>query len=58
MWCPGCHRYGFPTLTKLVDHYRGNDEIAFIAVQTAFEDFAVNNAESAIELIDRLLAGG
>ena len=32
--CPGCHRKGFPTLLRLIDHYEGNDEVVFLAVQT------------------------
>ncbi len=46
-WCPGCHRYGFPTLQKLIKHYEQDQEVAFIAVQTTFEGFAVNTAKAA-----------
>jgi len=52
-WCPGCHKYGFPTLTKLIDHYRGDDEVAFIAVQTTFEGYGTNTPEKAKETANR-----
>jgi len=52
-WCPGCHKYGFPTLTKLIEHYKGNEDVAFIAVQTAFEGFSTNTPQSAKETANR-----
>ena len=52
-WCPGCRKYGFPTLTKLIEHYESNREVAFIAVQTAFEGFGTNTPQSAKETADR-----
>ena len=52
-WCPGCHRYGFPTLTELIEHYKDNDDVAFIAVQTTFEGFGANTPERAKEMADR-----
>ena len=52
-WCPGCHKYGFPTLTKLIEHYKNNDEVAFVAVQTAFEGFSTNTPQSAKETAER-----
>ncbi len=48
-WCPGCHRYGFPSFKKLADRYTNNDDIVFLAVQTVFEGFETNTAEK-IEL--------
>ncbi len=52
-WCPGCHRYGFPTLNKLIDHYENNDEVAFVAVQTVFEGFGTNTVEAAKSTANR-----
>ncbi|MCH9022118.1 MAG: TlpA family protein disulfide reductase [Planctomycetes bacterium] len=53
-WCPGCHRYGFPTLRKLIDHYQGkNQDIEFVAVQTAFEGFGSNSETNAKQTADR-----
>lgn len=52
-WCPGCHKYGFPTLTKLIEHYESNKEVAFIAVQTTFEGFSTNTPQSAKETAER-----
>jgi thiol-disulfide isomerase/thioredoxin len=46
-WCPGCHSHGFPTLQKMIKHYQGNDDVAFVAVQTVFEGFASNTFEDA-----------
>ena len=36
-WCPGCHSHGFPTLQKTMAHFKGDEEVAFVAVQTVFE---------------------
>jgi thiol-disulfide isomerase/thioredoxin len=41
-WCPGCHKYGFPALKKVSEHFAGNDDVAFIAIQTVFEGFKAN----------------
>jgi len=49
-WCPGCHKHGFPALQKLSKHYKGNDKIAFVAIQTVFEGFMINT-ELAAKLI-------
>ena len=51
-WCPGCHRLGFPTLVELIEHYEGNEDVAFIAVQTTFEGFGTNTPEKAKETAD------
>ena len=52
-WCPGCHRYGFPTLQELIEHYKSNDDVAFIAVQTTFEGYGTNTPQRAKETADR-----
>jgi len=52
-WCPGCHRLGFPTLQTLIDHYRDNNQVAFIAVQTVFEGFGTNSASAAKRTADQ-----
>ena len=52
-WCPGCHSQGFPTLTKLIKHYDGNQDVAFVAVQTTFEGYGTNTPEAAIETAKR-----
>lgn len=41
-WCPGCHSRGFPTLKKMVEAFQGNDQIAFLAIQTVFEGHQTN----------------
>lgn len=52
-WCPGCHSHGFPTLQKMIKRYQGNDEVAFVAVQTVFEGFASNTFEHAKRIAKR-----
>ncbi len=52
-WCPGCHKYGFPTLQKLVSHYSNNPNIQFVAIQTAFEGFFANTFEKARETMNK-----
>ena len=46
-WCPGCHKYGFPTLQKLIASYKDNKKVEFVAVQTTFEGYHTNTFESA-----------
>ena len=45
-WCPGCHKYGFPTLKKLTEQFKENNDIVFLAVQTVFEGFKANGVET------------
>lgn len=51
-WCPGCHRYGFPTLAELIGYYKDSDDIVFIAVQTSFEGHGTNTPQRAKETAD------
>ena len=46
-WCPGCHSRGFPTLQKLIRHYKDDTDVEFVAVQTVFEGFGTNTFERA-----------
>ncbi len=46
-WCPGCHKVGFPTLKKVMGHYEGNDDVRFVAIQTAFEGYSTNDLAGA-----------
>ncbi len=48
-WCPGCHKHGFPALVSVAKHFSGNDNVAFVAVQTVFEGFEANTSEAALE---------
>jgi len=52
-WCPGCHSHGFPTLQKLSKHYKGDDKVAFVAIQTVFEGFMVNSVNAAKDIIKK-----
>lgn len=45
-WCPGCLRHGFPTLKKVKEHYRNNDRVAFVVIQTVFEGAEQNTFEN------------
>lgn len=49
-WCPGCHKYGFPTLKKVADAFDGDDRVAVAAIQTVFEGFGSNTREAVREL--------
>lgn len=48
-WCPGCHSKGLPSLKKMVDALKGNNNIVFLAVQTVFEGHDVNTYEKMVE---------
>ncbi len=43
--CKGSHKVGFPALKKMVDALKGDDRIAFFAVQTVFEGQEENTFE-------------
>ena len=48
--CPGCHSHGFPTLRSVRDMMTSDgtaDQVAFVAVQTVFEDVDENTPEAA-----------
>ncbi len=40
-------------MQELIDHYEGDSEVAFIAIQTAFEGFYFNDPAGAKETIKR-----
>ena len=46
-WCPGCHSRGFPSLRAVAQHFKGQDDVVFAAVQTVFEGFSVNSPAKA-----------
>ena len=43
-WCPGCHSHGFPALQAAQQHFRDDDDVFFVAIQTVFEGFSSNTA--------------
>jgi len=49
-WCPGCHRYGFPTLKKVIKKFGKDPKVAITAIQTTFEGFATNTFARAQEV--------
>ncbi|RMF68656.1 MAG: TlpA family protein disulfide reductase [Calditrichaeota bacterium] len=50
-WCPGCHNHGFPTLLRVMHHYKDDPNVVFLAVQTSFEGFSYNSFEQAKAVI-------
>ena len=52
-WCPGCHSSGFPTLKKVSEHYKDDDEVAFVSIQTVFEGFGTNTPEQVSAMAKR-----
>ena len=52
-WCPGCHKVGFPTLQKVSRAFEGDDNVAFVAIQTTFEGHSVNTADKLEEIAKR-----
>ncbi|MFQ5606067.1 MAG: peroxiredoxin family protein [bacterium] len=49
-WCPGCHKYGFPTLQYVMRQFQDNEDVAFVAVQTTFEGYGFNSLKKAKEV--------
>ena len=45
--CGGCHQHGLPVLRKTFEKYKGNPDVKFIAIQTAFERYDKNDLEGA-----------
>lgn len=52
-WCPGCHKYGFPNLKHLVNAFKQDKGIRFVAVQTVFEGFETNTSDKLQEMQQR-----
>ena len=52
-WCPGCHSSGFPTLQKVSQHFRGDDDVQCITVQTVFEGFHTNTPQKALAMANK-----
>ncbi len=46
--CEACHKRAFPTLEMLVEKFGDRDELAFLAIQTPFEDFS-DNTETKLQ---------
>ncbi|HRQ87587.1 MAG TPA: TlpA disulfide reductase family protein [Bacteroidia bacterium] len=44
-WCQASQERELPVLKKLVEHYKGNDGIVFLAVQTVFEGYRDNTPD-------------
>ncbi|AUP80171.1 hypothetical protein [Flavivirga eckloniae] len=47
--CPGCFLYGIPLVNKLFSEF--NQDMSFLGISTAFEDFEYNNEENTNLLI-------
>lgn len=48
-WCPGCHSLGLPSLKELVEEFKNNDKIEFLAVQTVFEGAQSNTYDKILD---------
>lgn len=46
-WCPGCHKYGFPTLNYVIHQFQDDSHVEIVAVQTSFEGFSYNGFKQA-----------
>lgn len=49
-WCPGCHKYGFPTLQQVQERYKDDPNVGIMAVQTVFEGFSSNTLQRGKEI--------
>jgi len=49
--CPYCHEFGLPALKELSEHYKDDNGVQFIAIQTAFEDDEENDIRSIKSVI-------
>ena len=49
--CPGCFVYALPTFNQLYEKY--NQQIGFIALSTAFENFDLNTHQNTKLLVDK-----
>jgi thiol-disulfide isomerase/thioredoxin len=45
--CGACHQHGLPVLRDTIKNYEGNNDVAFVAIQTAFEAFGSNTVDGA-----------
>jgi thiol-disulfide isomerase/thioredoxin len=52
-WCPGCHSHGFPALKQVMSRFKGDTDVAFVAVQTVFEGFGRNTFDRVKEIAQR-----
>jgi len=51
-WCPGCLSHGFPTLKQVMSKFEGEDDAAFVAIQTVFEGFSANSFQRGKETLE------
>lgn len=49
-WCPGCHKYGFPALKKVADHFEDDARFVAVGLQTVFEGFGINTQDKVREI--------
>lgn len=54
--CPGCFIYGFPAMNNLYQKFK--EEIGFIGISTAFEDFEYNNGKNTKLLLSKGITVG
>ena len=44
-WCPGCHSHGLPTFKELSDHFKNDERIIILSIQTVFEGHHTNTSD-------------
>ena len=49
--CPGCFAYGFPLVNRLMRELE-SEQIGFLGMSTAFEDFELNTADNTRLLLE------
>ena len=49
-WCPGCHSRGLPSLKKMTEELKDNENVSFMAIQTVFEGAHANTFERMQEI--------
>ncbi|WP_160114554.1 hypothetical protein [Aquimarina sp. AU474] len=54
--CPGCFLYGIPVVNKLFQEFK--DQISFLGISTAFEDFEYNNIKNTNLLLTNNIVVG
>lgn len=54
--CPGCFLYGIPVFNKFYQEYR--NEVNFLGLSTAFEDFDMNTEQNTRELLSQSVVVG
>jgi thiol-disulfide isomerase/thioredoxin len=52
-WCPGCHSHGFPTMREVREHFKGDQDVVFLAIQTVFEGYGTNTMTNGLRALKK-----